>query len=105
MTWSRFRLPSSKRISGAALLIPDKAIARRGSIPIWSVSRSRQTGSNPDLMAGRMVAACHLGPTGCVPGGHRLDAAARELIGRGRAGWQAPRRFRYDLETRQPLTA
>src|SRR5215470_5801125 len=86
MTWSRFRLPSSKRISGAALLIPDKAIARRGSIPIWSVSRSRQTGNNPDLMAGRMVVACHLGPTGCVPGCSRLDSDARRLTGPGRAG-------------------
>ena len=51
---SRSRLPSSRAISGAAPAIPDKAIARRGSIPICSVSRSRQTGNKPDFRAGRI---------------------------------------------------
>ena len=56
-SWSRSRLPSSSRITSAARLIPEMATARRGSMPIWTVSRSRHNGSNPDLNAGLTAAS------------------------------------------------
>src|SRR5215472_3616466 len=54
ITSSRLLLPSSRPISSALYLMPDNAIARLGSMPICSVSRSRQTGSKPALSAGLM---------------------------------------------------
>jgi len=53
-TWARSRLPSSRRNSTSAPRIPVSATARRGSIPICTVSRFRQTGSSPGFSAGLM---------------------------------------------------
>src|ERR1022692_212701 len=69
----------------AAWLIPDSATARLGSIPICKVSRSRQTGSRPDLSAGRMPAACQPGPTLSAAGGlaSACPAASGAAVGVG----------------------
>jgi hypothetical protein len=53
-SWARSRLPSRRPSSTAAPRIPVKAMARRGSTPIWTVSRLRQTASKPGLRAGLM---------------------------------------------------
>jgi len=51
-SWFRSRLPSSSLTTSAALRMPISATARRGSTPIWTVSRSRQIGNSPNLSAG-----------------------------------------------------
>jgi len=52
MTCARSRLPSSSPITTAARPMPVSATARRGSMPICTVSRSRQTASKPDFRVG-----------------------------------------------------
>jgi hypothetical protein len=51
------RDPSSSDTIAAALPSPVSAAARRGSTPIWSVPRSRQSGRSPAFSAGLMPSA------------------------------------------------
>ena len=54
ITCPRSRLPSSRPITATAARIPVRATARRESMPICSVSRSRQTHRRPGFSAGLM---------------------------------------------------
>jgi hypothetical protein len=63
MTWFRSRLPSRRPRTSAARPMPVSATARRGSIPICTVSRSRHTGSKPAFSAGLTQGGSHPAPT------------------------------------------
>jgi len=55
MTCARSRLPSRRVITRATPAMPVSATARRESIPICSVLRSRHTGSSPGFSAGLTI--------------------------------------------------